>query len=430
MKKRVIAAVTAAFMLLGLAGCGAAGNDGSSAIQKTFEPSLDTDTAETLEIAGFMGNFEALDMVIDEFNEIYPNVTFSYDHNTEFMLPQYVEANSNVDIFMTSDRNIKASDEADYFVQDRCLDLSEAGVELSGVNGDAAADCTVDGRLLRVPVAMQSYGVVVNKTLLDKEGVSIPENYSEFMDAMETLKEKGYTPLHGSDQHLYGDLMVNMAMNIIASDSDLEKALEARDVSAADAIEPVFDRLQEIIDNGYTDYDTNCTYPQDNYDGSIMAFFEGDIPFYVCNTECVSGMKKRESKSEAFSAAPFEYEFMYAPTGDKGAYAYKEPWYGFSVNKDSEQKELAVEFLKFMSTKLDEMASIKGLPSVAPGSADKLYNGINTADNIQEEFINDGSVPEMMRVVMLDVCRRFGAGEFADAAEAAAEFTKQEIFVE
>ena len=28
-------------------------------------------------------------------------------------------------------------------------------------------------------------------------------------------------------------------------------------------------------------------------DGSIMAFFEGDVPFYVCNAECVSGMKKR-----------------------------------------------------------------------------------------------------------------------------------------
>lgn len=81
--------------------------------------------------------------------------------------------------------------------------------------------------------------------------------------------------------------------------------------------------------------------------------------FYVCNAECVSGMKKRESKSEAFSAEPFEYEFMYAPMGDNGVYAYMQPWYGFSVNKDSDQKELAVEFLRFMATKLDEMANIK-----------------------------------------------------------------------
>ena len=31
-------------------------------------------------------------------------------------------------------------------------------------------------------------------------------------------------------------------------------------------------------------------------------------------------LKKRESKSEAFSANPFEYAFLYAPTGDNGAY--------------------------------------------------------------------------------------------------------------
>ena len=106
-------------------------------------------------------------------------------------------------------------------------------------------------------------------------------------------------------------------------------------------------------------------------DGSIMAFFEGDVPFYVCNAECVSGMKKRESKSETFHAAPFEYEFLYAPLGSSGAYAYLEPWYGFSVSKDSDEAELAVEFLRFVSTKARRDGGHQGLPSVAADSADK-----------------------------------------------------------
>ena len=29
------------------------------------------------------------------------------------------------------------------------------------------------------------------------------------------------------------------------------------------------------------------------------------------------------------------YEFISAPLGDEGSYVYEEPWYGFSVNKDS-----------------------------------------------------------------------------------------------
>lgn len=102
----------------------------------------------------------------------------------------------------------------------------------------------------------------------------------------------------------------------------------------------------------------------------------------------VSGMKKRESKSETFSANPFEYEFLYAPLGDKGAYAYQQPWYGFSVNKDSEEKEIAVEFLRFMmqEKEIDEMASIKGLPSVAENGTDEWYAGLRDAKSIEVSF--------------------------------------------
>lgn len=430
MKKKLTAVLTAALLLLSLTACSNDKTAQSTNNTNTtkFTPKLDTDTTDTLEIAGFMGNFEALDEVINGFNDIYPNVTITYDHNTLFMLPQYLKSNTNIDLFMTSDQNIKLSNSPDYFVADSCLDLSKEDLDVSSLQENAIKDCSVDGKLVTLPVAMNTYGIVVNKTLLKKEGLSVPTNYQEFLNVLETLKTKGYTPLQGSQKHLYGDLMINMAMNLIAENPDLEKALEAKDSSAADAIQPVFDRLEAIINKGYTDYKLNCTYPEDNYDGSIMAFFEGKMPFYVCNAECVSGMKKRESKSEAFTADPFDYEFMYAPTGANGVYAYTEPWYGFAVNKDSDQKDLAVEFLRFMATKLDDMASIKGLPSVmADSTADSRYTAIQNVKNTEASFSNDGSVPDSMRLVFLDVCQKLGSGEYKNAKEAAIAFTKQEL---
>ena len=151
----------------------------------------------------------------------------------------------------------------------------------------------------------------------------------------------------------------------------------------------------------------DCYFYYSNIAGTDL-----DMPFYVCNAECVSGMKKRESKSETFSANPFEYEFLYAPLGDKGAYAYQQPWYGFSVNKDSEEKEIAVEFLRFMmqEKEIDEMASIKGLPSVAENGTDERYAGLRDAKNIEASFINDGSVPDSIRAALEQVCNDFGAG--------------------
>ena len=140
----------------------------------------------------------------------------------------------------------------------------------------------------------------------------------------------------------------------------------------------------------------------------------------------VSGMKKRESKSETFSANPFEYEFLYAPLGDKGAYAYQQPWYGFSVNKDSEEKEIAVEFLRFMmqEKEIDEMASIKGLPSVAENGTDEWYAGLRDAKSIEASFINDGSVPDSIRVALEQVCNDFGAGVYGNANEAVQAFVE------
>lgn len=420
MKKRKLM-IMAAILALGLTGCSAETKKETA----EFTPSLDTETSETLEIAGFMGNFEALDQVINAFNEIYPNVVFTYDHNSSFMLSEYLANNTGIDIFMTDDRNIKGSDE-DYLVQEHCMDLSGEGFELSEIRPEAIEDCTVDGSLLRLPVAMNTYGVVVNKTLLKKEGLSVPQNYEEFLDVLETLKEKGYTPLQGSEKFLYGELMVNMAENIIAENEDLVEQLQNGDTEAEEAMKPVFEKLETIIEEGYTDYELNCTYPEDNYDGSIMAFFEGDMPFYVCNAECVSGMKKRESKSETYSKNSFDYEFLYAPVGDSGAYAYMQPWYGFSVNKDSEAKDMAVEFLKFMMTpeQIEQMASIKGLPSVGKNGADERYTGIKNAKNIQSEFINDGSVPDSIRLSFAETCKDFGAGVYKDVEEAAAAFVK------
>ncbi len=451
--KKLLAMILAAAMALSLCACGGKTDTPAADAPKTdapaasdtstgsapdagaetpeddgvFSPRLDTELTATVEIAGFMGNFEALDQAINAFNEIYPNVTFLYDHNTAYLLPDYLESNAGVDIFMTDDMNLKQPDYTDYYVADRCLDLSAEGISASAVLPDALSDCTVDGALLRLPLAMNPCGVVVNKTLLAKEGLTVPQDYDDFLYTLETLKARGYTPIQGSEQHVYGELAVSMAMNLLAGDPDTLDAMRSGADTEGAAVLPALEKLAEIVESGYTDYELNCTYPADNYDGSIMAFFEGDMPFYVCLSECVSGMKKRESKPETFSAAPFEYEFMYVPFGEDGVYAYSEPWYGFSVNKDSEEKDISVEFLRFLATReqLDAMAATKGMPSVTSGGGDARYAAIYEPAFVEASFVNDGSVPDAVRDAFVAVCNAFGAGEYETASEAAAAFAAQ-----
>ena len=82
--KRTVSAAAASAMILGCTAC-SSGQPSSS----EFTPKLDTDKSVTLEIAGFFGNFEALDQIENDFNEIYPNVSFSYEQIGNSNISEY-----------------------------------------------------------------------------------------------------------------------------------------------------------------------------------------------------------------------------------------------------------------------------------------------------------------------------------------------------
>lgn len=427
-KKRVICLALCGAMAFSMTGC--AGSEEAKKTENTeqeektdgFSPSLDTEASEELEIAGFMANFEALDQVINDFNEIYPNVSINYEQNGSNGLKSYLENNDYVDIFMTAEGNVRDKSNTDLWVADQCQDLSE--INTGAIEPEMVQACTIDGKLVRIPVAVTMCGMVVNETLLEKEGLAVPETYQELLDVCAALKEKGYTPIQSARNHAYSDLVLPMGMTILGSDETLREKVKNADPSFAEDLRPVYERLEEMITNGYIDYDLNGQYPDDNYDGSILKFFEGDVPFWIATTENFSGMKKRESKSEAFSANPFSYEFISAPMGDEGAYVYEEPWYGFSVNKDSEQLDYAMEFMRFLAQKeeLDKIASVKGMPSVTVHTEDSLFENALHPQKGAGRYINNGELGSQINALIANNANQMGNGTIKDADEALAKF--------
>lgn len=400
----------------------------SSAVESTeFVPQLDTEAAVNLDVSGFFGNFEALDQIINAFNEYYPNVTISYEQNSGAKLVEYMKNNPNVDIVMVDDTNLRYSDWTEYYVLDQLADLSAENVDVSALQDDLLPYCTHDGKLACVPISLNLSGLVVNETLLRKEGLEVPTNWQEFLDVCAALKEKGYTPIQGARTMVYSELVYNMAMAELGSDPALVEALNNGEDAAVEAMEKVYSRLQTLLDEGYTDPELNAEYPDDNYDGAILRFFEGDVPFWVCNTEKFSGMKKRESKSETYSAAPFDYDFIYAPLGDNGAYEYVEPWFGFAVNKNSDDYDYAIEFMRFLarSEQLDTMASVKGVPTASKSGVDERYPAIHNTEKVEKRFVNDGSVMNHMKDYFRNDANKLASGDMADAKAAAEDYVSR-----
>ena len=134
------------------------------------------------------------------------------------------------------------------------------------------------------------------------------------------------------------------------------------DPAAGQSMRPALETVERLVKTGCIDL-TECDKIGDNYNKVILRFFEGDVPMMICTADTVSGTKKREAQSEAFTKAPFKYSFVPIPVTDEGGYFIDSPSVEFSVNKDCDDLDMTNEFMRFLisNEELNTLASIKRL---------------------------------------------------------------------
>ena len=366
--KKLICLLLAVVMILGLAACGQEKQEAAS--EEGFSPALDTSTDCSIIVAGGYDNFEALEAEFDKFNDYYPNV--------ELMFTKVDDYNNMIGMVLNG------SDAPDIYVNyswmygreqyqssiDHAEDLSdpELGIDLDCIRSNIILN-TDDGTLPMVPVFANTYGMLVNNGLFEKEGLSVPTTYKELVEVCEAFSKKGYTsPMMGFTKEETTSLFTLTGYpyfcETVAKDAEAVKKLNALDPSAGEYMRPTLEKMEQYLKDGCADLDA-CSKIEDNYEAVILRFFEGDVPMMVCSGDTVSGTKKRESRSEAFIANPFEYTFVPVPMSDEGAVFLDMPNLQFSVNKDSKNLDMANEFMRFLITsqELNEMAQNKGLMS-------------------------------------------------------------------
>ena len=366
--KKAICIFLAALMILCLTACGAEKKEAKK--EDGFQPSLDSSDKSQITVVGGYDNFEALETEFKRFNEYYPDVELKFtkvdDYNN--MIGTVLNGNDAPDIYvnyswMYDREQYKAS-------IDHAEDLSDPALKLD-------PDCirsniilnTKDGTLPMVPVFSNTYGMLVNKDLFEKEGLNIPATYQELVAVCKAFREKGYqSPMMGftnaETTSLFTLTIYPFFCGTVARDEEAVKKLNALDPSAGEYMRPSLEKMEQFLSEGCVDTDA-CAKIENNYDAVILRFFEGDVPMMTCSGDTVSGTKKRESRSEAFIANPFAYAFVPVPMSDEGAYFLDMPNLQFSVNKDSPNLDMANEFMRFLITsrELNEMAQNKGLMS-------------------------------------------------------------------
>ena len=364
--KKLLCVILALCTLAMLSSCGSQKPEEPAAAG--FQPALDKNASCKITVAGAYDNFEALEAEFDKFNEFYPNVRLSYvkldDYNNT--LGTVLEGNDKPNIFFSYtwmignelyDKAIEQMED----LSDPALKLNLDCIRPGLINKDA------EGRVRMVPVFSRTYGMLVNKALFAKEGLSVPNTWKELLSVCEAFRSKGYAnPMMGYSLKSSSCLMNTVAYPLfVAGLSQNPEALALAnklDPAAGEYMRPALEAVQQLIGNGCVDL-AECDKIEDNYTQVILRFFEGDVPMMICAGDTVSGTKKRESQSEAFTAAPFEYTFAPMALTDQGGYFIDSPSIQFSVNKGCENLDMTNEFMRFLISdeELNKMASVKRL---------------------------------------------------------------------
>lgn len=408
--KKVMCGFLSVMMVLGLTACGSAKQEVT--IDEGFKPSLDTSVSCQINVAGGYDNFEALEAEFDRFNEYYPDVEMMFtkidDYNN--MIGTVLNGNDAPDIYVNyswmygRDQYKSSIDHAEN-LSDPAL-----GINLDCIRSNIILN-TEDGNLPMVPVFSNTYGMLVNNSLFEKENLNVPTTYQELVSVCDAFREKGYeNPIMGFSNEettsLFSLISYPFFCGTVADDEEAVKKLNALDSSAGEYLRPTLDKVTEFLDTGCVNLD-NCAKIENNYDAVILRFFEGDVPMMTASGDTVSGTEKRESRSEAFIANPFEYTFVPIPMSDEGAYFLDMPNLQFSVNKDSKNLDVANEFMRFLITseELNRMAQKKGLMSPTRDlSFNSMYAAFGTVPESRilspEEFgLTDDAVKQVREAV-------------------------------
>ena len=328
--KKIMCMFLTVLMILALASCGSEKQE-PAAEKEGFSPALDPSTEGSVIVAGGYDNFEALEAEFDAFNEYYPNVELAFtkvdDYNN--MIGMVLDGNDAPDIYVNYSWMYGREQYQSSIDHAEDLANPDLGLDLDCIRSNIILN-TEDGSLPMVPVT----------------SVFTLTAYPFFCET-------------------------------VANDAEAVKKLNSLDASAGEYMRPTLEKMEQFLNDGCVNPDA-CAEIEDNYEAVILRFFEGDVPMMTCSGDTVSGTKKRESRSEAFIANPFTYTFVPVPMSDEGANFLDMPNLQFSVNKDSQNLDMANEFMRFLVTtpELNKMAQNKGLMSP---TKDLSFNSVYAA---------------------------------------------------
>ena len=348
--RKGITVLLAGCMLLGIAGCGAQndlsiieqGADNKANGQTELVLYSPIATGNEMKEGGIMASMQ---LAMDEFEVEHPGVQIAYKSYTG----RNYQEKSYDDVCIERIRN-DMGDDLYVMNPDVAYEMNQEGrlADLSSLDAvqyltDAARNqCTVDGKVISVPMTMLCYGLFVNQDLLDQYDLTLPETTDDFLHCCEVLKSNGITPIGANRWWMENFVLTQGFAPLYMEDGKAEKiaALNSGETPISQYMRPGFTFLAELIEKKYFDVDFAAT--AEAGDEKDM-FMNGQVAFVIHYDTAI--------QPESYGSADFNLTMIGFPTDEYGQVNLLNAAQRVCLNKASTQQELAMEFAEKLTSK-------------------------------------------------------------------------------
>lgn len=233
--KKLLALLLALVMVFSMVACGAKDEPAPEAAPETA-PEAAPEAAEpvaepvTIRVASYRSEDEAIyQEMIKMFNEQYPHITVELDLNPD--QTSYYQ-NIQADLLEGSAADVfDMHSNVDYvtYAQEGILLPQDDMAYMANYQEGAKAISSVDGSNYGFINAYNMIAILYNKTIFEKEGLSEPANFDEFVALCKTLRDKGYGGVSYPGGAVSYNWLMNAILNISAGSDGFKDLIEGMD---------------------------------------------------------------------------------------------------------------------------------------------------------------------------------------------------------
>ena len=238
-----------------------------------------------------------------------------------------------------------------------------------------------DGKYSYFPYAPQAFMIFCNKNIFDDCGITkYPETWTEFMDACEKIKAKGYTPVTTDSN--YATSWVGYYMSRLMGNDEVTKLSNDPSAWSNPKVLEAAKAIEDMAKKGYFDpvIETN-TYP--NAQQSMV--INEKIAMYINGTWLPNEVK--ESTPDDFKWGSFAFPTVEGGVDDQTSGCYSS--YGIAINKDATEEEAkaAAAFGVYVTTAFDQKFS--DMANAIPVSVDGVWpDSLKDAQQVMSKYTN------------------------------------------